>query len=143
MIRYALKCSNDHRFESWFQSAVSFDWLASKGHLSCAVCGAETVQKDMMAPTVRHAPATVREARGSLTLPNTEIEKAIVELRRKVAENADYVGSDFATIARAIHEGDAPERAIWGEARPDEARALLEDGVPVAPLPFLPTNKAN
>ena len=149
MIRYALKCSNDHRFESWFQSAVAYERLETSGYLACAICGDQAVAKDLMAPALR----PVRKAAGhgdgapaagpSLALPNSDIEKAIAELRQKVEENADYVGTDFATLARAIHEGDAPERAIWGEARPEDARALMEDGVPVAPLPFLPTRKAN
>ena len=79
----------------------------------------------------------------TLTLPTTDLEREIAALRRKVEENADYVGADFATLARAIHDGDAPERSIWGEARPDQARALIEDGIPVAPLPFMPSRKAN
>jgi hypothetical protein len=64
-------------------------------------------------------------------------------MRRYIEENSDYVGADFATEARAMHEGNAPERAIHGEARLDEARALLEDGIPVAPLPFKPSRKIN
>ena len=64
-------------------------------------------------------------------------------MRRHVEENSDYVGLSFAAEARKIHEGEAPERNIWGEAKPDEAKALIEDGIPVAPLPFLPKRQAN
>jgi hypothetical protein len=71
----------------------------------------------------------------------TEREKALAELRRAVEENSEYVGLSFAAEARAIHDGDAPERPIWGEAKPAEAKALIEDGIPVAPLPFLPHRK--
>ena len=67
----------------------------------------------------------------------------MIELKRKVQENSEYVGSDFATEARKIHDGDAPERSIYGEAEPEEARKLVEDGVPVAPLPFIPSRKTN
>ena len=75
--------------------------------------------------------------------PASEVEKAIATLRRQVEENSEYVGPDFAAEARAIHDGDAPERSIYGEARADEARRLIDDGIAVAPLPFLPQRKAN
>ena len=64
-------------------------------------------------------------------------------MRRQVEDNSEYVGLNFATEARAIHDGDKPNRAIYGEARADEARKLIEDGVPVAPLPFMPRRKTN
>ena len=67
----------------------------------------------------------------------------IAALRRQIEENSEYVGMNFAAEARAIHAGDAPERAIHGEAKPDEARAMIEEGLPVAPLPFLPARKVN
>ena len=72
-----------------------------------------------------------------------ELEQALAALRRQVEENSEYVGGSFAAEARRIHEGEAPERAIYGEAKPDEARQLIEDGVQIAPLPFLPRRKAN
>ncbi|MFW8634523.1 DUF1178 family protein [Cribrihabitans pelagius] len=81
--------------------------------------------------------------RGLLSRPTGALETAIAELRRKVEANSDYVGKDFASEARAMHLGEAPERAIHGEARPDEARALIEEGVPVLPLPFKPGRKSN
>ncbi|MFZ1469866.1 MAG: DUF1178 family protein [Paracoccaceae bacterium] len=77
------------------------------------------------------------------TPAQAELEKALIELRRQVEANSDYVGLNFAAEARRIHYGDAPERAIYGEARPEDARQLIEDGVPVAPLPFLPRRKTN
>ncbi|OIQ43753.1 MAG: hypothetical protein BM558_10585 [Roseobacter sp. MedPE-SW] len=84
---------------------------------------------------------------GALSAPQSgqagEMEKALGELRRKVEENSDYVGRDFATEARAMHLGDAPERAIYGEAKPEEAKALIDDGVPVLPLPFGRGRKTN
>ncbi len=74
---------------------------------------------------------------------DTDAEAALAALRREVEENADYVGLNFVAEARAMHEGDLPSRSIYGEARIDEARKLLEDGVPVAPLPFRPIRKVN
>lgn len=139
MIRYALTCANRHDFESWFASAEAFDALAGAGHLSCPDCGSAEVKKALMAPGV----STRKEGPPDLRAPATDRERALAELRRKVEENADYVGLNFATEARAIHEGDAPARSIWGEAALEDAKALLEDGVPVAPLPGLPRSKTN
>lgn len=146
MIRFTLRCDNDHRFESWFQSGSAFDRLVAGGHVACTVCGSEKVEKAMMAPQVNsgeasEAPEEAKPPR--LQQPASKAEEALAEFRRKVEESSDYVGGDFAREARAIHDGEAPERAIYGEARVDEARKLLEDGVPVAPLPFLPNRKAN
>ncbi|NIZ61477.1 DUF1178 domain-containing protein [Sedimentitalea sp. CY04] len=91
------------------------------------------------ADPVADKPSTV----GALSQPATETEKAIAELRRKVEDNSDYVGKDFVTQARAMYEGDAPGRAIHGEAKLDEAKALIEEGIPVLPLPFRPNRKTN
>lgn len=78
-----------------------------------------------------------------LSQPANPAEQALAELRKKVEDNADYVGQDFAAEARAMHLGDAPARSIYGEAGLDEAKQLVEDGVPVTPLPFRPNRKIN
>lgn len=147
MIQYSLKCSRGHTFDSWFQSADAYDKLASAGMVTCVVCGDANVEKAIMTPRVRPARnAQTPEQRDNsidTATPSPDIEKVLADLRRKVEENSDYVGKDFAKEARKIHLGDAPERAIYGEAKPDEAKALIEDGVPVSPLPFLPTRKTN
>ena len=155
MIRYSLKCAHGHEFDSWFQSADAFDSLMSAGMVTCAVCGTKEVNKSLMAPRVRPArnavakPDTraqepeVPQKAGALSAPASPQEQALAQLKRHVEENSDYVGMNFAAEARKMHDGDAPERAIHGEAKPEEARKLIEDGVPVAPLPFLPTRKAN
>ncbi len=135
MIRFTLKCENDHGFESWFQSGTAFDGLQRAGHVSCPVCGSIAVEKALMAPAVRTAEKT--------PAPTPEVQEALAALRRHVEENSDYVGMNFAAEARAIHAGEAEPRSIYGEARIDEARSLLEEGVPVAPLPFLPQRKVN
>jgi hypothetical protein len=178
MIRYALKCSEGHSFESWFQSASAYDKLAAAGMVTCAVCGSASVQKAIMTPRVRPArsavsglgetPTASSAAAGagaqspdpgpaapladapaspqlttSLSAPNSPLERAVSELRKQVEANSSYVGGKFAQEARAMHLGDAPERAIHGEAKPEEARALLEEGVPLVPLPFLSSRKTN
>ncbi|MGX0903389.1 hypothetical protein ACSSV8_001966 [Roseovarius sp. MBR-79] len=134
MIRFSLKCDAGHRFDSWFQSAEAFDRLSASGMLACAICGSAAVEKALMAPQVQNARAD--------TAPHPA-EQALAELRRRIEETADYVGPRFASEARDMHDGVVPERAIYGEARPDEARRLIEDGIPVAPLPFTPRRKSN
>lgn len=132
MIRYALKCTQGHSFETWFQSADAFQAQSERGLVSCAVCGSSEVEKALMAPKV-----------GGLSEPATALEGRIAALRRKVEAEATYVGGRFAAEARAIHEHKVPDRAIYGEANAAEIKGLLEDGVPVAPLPFRPKAKAN
>lgn len=136
MVRYSLSCADGHRFESWFQSANAYDDLAARGLLSCAECGSSKVEKALMAPTVS-------SGREDLAKPQHPREAMLAAMRRHVEENSDYVGLSFAAEARKIHAGESPERNIWGEAKPDEAKALLEEGIPVAPLPFVPKRQAN
>lgn len=167
MIQYSLKCDKGHRFDSWFQSAAGFDKLQSAGMVACAICGSTHVEKALMAPSVRdsrRAPAPTSEQTpeqapeqtpeqapeaaktqrpGPLSAPSGTAEQALAELKRHVEKNSEYVGLNFVREARQMHEGTAPERPIYGEAKPDEARKLIEDGVPVAPLPFLPNRKSN
>ncbi|HAY92078.1 MAG TPA: DUF1178 domain-containing protein [Rhodobacteraceae bacterium] len=143
MIQYSLKCENDHSFDSWFASADAYDKLADNGMVSCAVCGSTKVSKAIMAPRVRTTKG--KEAPVAPTLPTEKsaAEQAMAEMRAKVEQNSEYVGTNFATEARSMHLGDAPERAIYGEAKPEEAKSLIEDGIPVTPLPFMPTRKSN
>ena len=141
MIRYSLTCTKDHGFESWFASASAFDALKGAGHVTCPVCGSSGVEKTLMAPAVR--PARKAGEKAKLTEPQNDLEAALAEMRRQVEANSDYVGLNFVAEARRMHEGEIDERSIYGEAKPEEARALLEDGVPVAPLPFMPPRKAN
>jgi hypothetical protein len=129
MIRYALRCDRAHRFESWFGSSADFDRLHAAGMVSCAICGSAGVSKDLMAPAVS-APAP------SLAAAASPAEQALAELRRRIEATSEDVGRDFPQEARAIHEGDSPRRSIIGEATPAEARALADDGVPVARLPW-------
>jgi len=147
MIRYSLKCANGHQFESWFQSADAFDKVKSANMVACPDCGDTLVTKAIMAPKVRTARGAAQtpidEPSKPLSTAVTEQEKALAKLKSEIEANSDYVGMNFAKEARAIHEGDAPARAIYGEAKPEEAKSLIEDGVPVAPLPFTPNRKTN
>ena len=157
MIRYTLRCDRDHSFDSWFQSADAFDKLSGAEMVACAVCGSTAVEKAPMAPQVRTARASGGAADANtdtetdtgaveprpLSSPASPAEQALAELRRRIEAGSDDVGRNFAREARRIHAGEAPERAIRGEARPDEARALIEDGIPVTPLPWPSQRKTN
>ncbi|WP_426031449.1 DUF1178 family protein [Cypionkella sp. TWP1-2-1b2] len=144
MISYSLRCSKFHGFDSWFQSAAGYESLAGAGRISCPICGDTTIEKTLMAPAVRPARNAGEAAiKPKLSAPATELEAALAELRRQVEANSEYVGLNFAAEARRMHDGDIDPRAIYGEAKPAEARALIEDGVPVAPLPFMPPRKTN
>ncbi len=139
MILYALHCQAEHRFESWFQSAAAFDGLLAARLLNCPVCGGTGVAKSLMAPMVHPGP----QSKPSLQGPATEQEVALAALRARIEANSDYVGMNFVAQARAMHEGSVPERSIYGEARPEEAIKLLQEGIRVAPLPFMPSRKTN
>ncbi|NRB00403.1 MAG: DUF1178 family protein [Rhodobacteraceae bacterium] len=144
MIRYSLKCEHDHSFESWFQSAEAFDTLLKTGMVVCPECQSTAVTKTLMAPQVQAARKKADAPTGPLSAPPEDPRAAAIEeIRAHVEANSDYVGMKFADEARAMHDGDVPNRAIYGEAKPEEAKKLLEDGVPVAPLPFVPRNKTN
>lgn len=158
MIRYTLKCSNDHRFDSWFRSADAFEALMKSSRITCPECGSGQVDKALMAPQVRPGrkqPSAASEAPpvpateapppapAPLSAPANVREARIAEFRKLLETKSEYVGLRFAAEARKIHSGESPGRMIHGEAKPEEARALLEEGVPVAPLPFLPARKVN
>lgn len=129
MIRYSLLCGDDHAFEGWFRNFADYDAQLEAGALFCPLCGNVDVRKAPMAPAV--IGRGKREEGQDLQGQDDKLRK----LREHVREHFDYVGEGFAHEARAMHEGDAPERAIWGEASVADAVELIESGAPVAPLP--------
>lgn len=130
MIRYSLRCADGHDFEGWFRSSADYEVQSSACEVACPECGSDTVEKAPMAPAVSR-----RDAAPSLDDPRLA---RLVALRRHVEQNFENVGDRFVKEARAIYEGNAEDRGIYGEARLDEVRELIEDGVPVAPLPDVP-----
>jgi hypothetical protein len=139
MIRYALACEAGHEFEGWFSASGDFDDQAGKGQLACPVCDTHAVRKQIMAPAV--AGATKRDLEPSPAAKRAVMMEVMGKVRAHVQANFDYVGDSFATEARAIHEGRSEERSIYGEATPTQVKALVADGVPVAPLPPEPPKK--
>lgn len=134
MIRFTLTCPNDHSFDSWFRSGDDCDRLLDTKQVACPTCGNDTPHKALMAPPVRTTKPTLKNS------PDAE---KIATIRRTVEANADDVGTQFATQARAMHDGDMAERAIYGQASGADAQKLIADGVPVLSLPFIPTKKTN
>jgi hypothetical protein len=144
MIRFTLSCDKGHMFESWFASGAACDTLLASALVACVECGSSKLSKAPMAPALRKDRGkSGAQGEPILTQPSSELERALAVMRQHVEQNSEYVGMNFAAEARAIHDGDAPERAIWGEAHRDDAKKLLEDGVPVAQLPFVPTRRVN
>ena len=134
MIRYTLKCKKGHSFESWFKGSDAFDTLLKAGQVTCAVCGTSKVEKSIMAPSVGGGSP---EEDAPLSKPQSPAEAALVQMRQHLRENSDYVGKEFADEARRIHIGESEQRGIWGEATPDDAKALKDEGIPVAPIPWM------
>jgi hypothetical protein len=141
MIVFDLACEQGHVFEAWFGSSADYESQRERGLVSCAICGAREVSKAVMAPNVgakgNRATAVLPMRSGSP--PPAELKAALAALAKaqaKALEGSEHVGGRFGGEARAIHDGDAPERAIHGQATAEEAKALVEDGVPVLPLPL-------
>ena len=143
MIRYALACDQAHEFEGWFARSADFDDQAAGGLLECPLCGSRAVKKQIMAPAVAGAKKRDVSLQGGAPDGRREMMMAaMAQVRRHVEDNFDYVGDTFAREARAIHEGKSEERGIYGEATRAEVKGLVEDGVPVAPLPPEPAKKS-
>lgn len=162
MIRYALRCERDHDFESWFQSSSAYDSQVKRKLVTCPICGSAKVDKAIMAPrivgkkgrgraTPPPEPATTTAtaapeaaAPGSTSLmmaQERELRSKLKELRDHIVKNADNVGERFANEARAMHYGDKEHRPIYGEASPEEAKSLIDEGIEVSPLPTLPEDR--
>ena len=134
MIKYALTCDHDHGFEGCFGSSSDYDDQAARGLLDCPICGSKTVRKQIMSPAV--AGTKAQKASPEPTAAMREMMMtAMGEVRRQVEDNFDYVGDSFAREARDIHDGKSEERGIYGEATPQQVKALVKDGIQVAPLP--------
>jgi hypothetical protein len=159
MIHYNLRCERGHGFESWFQSSAAYESQEKRKLVNCPVCGSAKVERAIMAPQIvskksrDRAPAPAPApaiAPTDVTAPaptpllmaqERELRAKIKELRDHIVKNADNVGERFPNEARKMHYGDIEHRPIYGEASPDEARSLIEEGVEVSPLPVLPDDR--
>jgi hypothetical protein len=159
VIRYALVCERRHAFESWFADSAVYDKQSARGLVTCPACGSAKVEKAIMAPALGRGskkksiaapePSTPADAvpteAGSEPTPvamisqhERELRSKLKELREHLVKNADYVGPKFPEEARRMHYGEIDHRSIYGEASPDEAKSLHEEGIEFHPLPRLP-----
>ncbi len=151
MIVFDLKCSNAHVFEAWFGSSSDYETQQDRGLVSCPICGAEDVEKAVMAPAVgtkgnrrSTTPAKPVDIGRDSAVPvaggDPEIAKAMLQtladMQKKILDQSEYVGSKFADEARAIHHGEAEMRGIYGETTPEDAAALEDEGIDAMPLLF-------
>jgi len=155
MIVFDLACPSAHVFEIWFGSTADYEGQKARGLIVCPYCGSSEVEKAVMAPRVAaksnqrseavQLPAPTpspptSEATPMASMPSPEafktMVKAMAEVQAKMLEGSDYVGSRFADEARAMHLGETDHRPIHGQTTVAEAKALIEEGVPVAPLPM-------
>ena len=156
MIRYALSCQKGHGFESWFKSSADYDKQAARGLIGCPLCGSTKIGKAIMAPGVARsapreapapqvpAPAAAPEPRAPVAMlseKERELRAKLKELREHVTKNADYVGTKFPEEARKMHYGEIEHRSIYGEASPQDAKELHEEGIEFHPLPVLPDER--
>jgi hypothetical protein len=159
MIRYSLLCDNAHEFESWFANSGAFDEQSERGLVACPFCDSAHVTKAIMSPRVaRTDRALVLPAPEATTsdAPKPPEEKRPValfdekhaalrnmmrELHGKIMETTVDVGSRFPEEARRIHDGETPEQPIRGQATAEEAKALLDEGIGILPIPTLPDER--
>ena len=134
MIRYQLRCAEDHQFEAWFRDSATYDQQEAEGAIACPLCGDDQVSKAIMAPAIGRS----REAAETAMKAKQDALRQLAELRRKVEENCDYVVPQFAEEARKIHYGEVETRAIYGETTPTEAEELTDEGIGFATIPWLP-----
>jgi len=160
MIRYALACDQGHDFESWFADSAAYDKQAKRRLIACPHCGSAKVEKAIMAPRLAgnrkgaapievpaEAPAETTGAApekapvAMISPQERELRAKLKELREHLTQNADNVGAKFPEEARKMHYGEIEHRSIYGEATPDDAKALAEEGIEFHPLPILPDER--
>ncbi|MCB1508214.1 MAG: DUF1178 family protein [Hyphomicrobiaceae bacterium] len=160
MIRYQLICDDGHRFDAWFRSSGDCDRQLGAGLAECPHCGSPEISKALMAPSLNAREETVREVvaapetarpegvpardavvAGEAARELAELRERMRALREDVMAKAEHVGTRFPEEARRIHYGEREAAGIWGEATPDEARSLAEEGIAFAPLPIFPDER--
>ena len=159
MIRYTLSCERGHEFESWFANSEAYDKQAKRKLVTCPICNSAKVEKTIMAPNLASSlartdivepppppiapspPAPAKAPVAMMSPVERELRQKLKELRDHVTKNATNVGAKFPEEARKIHYGETEHRSIYGEASPEEAKALHEEGIEFHPLPMLPDDK--
>lgn len=140
MIKYSLGCSNQHRFEAWFRSGDAFERQARRQLVVCPDCGSTNIEKAPMAPALLKAERARTHSAPADATPKPSLAD-LRRLRNEILAKSEDVGKDFAGEARRMHFGEAEERSIRGEATVEDARALIDDGVPFGLVPPLPEDQ--
>lgn len=152
MIHYQLRCSQAHEFDGWFKDSAAFEKQARRGLVECPECGDTGVGRALMAPAVPKKGRAAAVAAPPAQPPTTpavppkatsgpmpaQVFAMLQRMRSEVEKNCDYVGGQFADEARKIHSGESEKRGIYGEATPEQAEALAEDGIEVSSIPWVP-----
>jgi hypothetical protein len=158
MIKYALVCERKHTFEVWFSDSADYDKQRKRGLVTCPACDTKKVEKAIMAPALGsgtkkrsgrsqtrtsspEAVASAPEPVAMISPQEQEFRAKLKELRDHLTANADNVGKKFPEEARKMHYGEAEHRSIYGEASPDEAKELHDEGIEFHPLPVLPDER--
>jgi hypothetical protein len=150
MIHYDLRCSHDHGFDGWFKDSAAFEKQARRGLVECPQCGDAKIERALMTPAVakRQAlpvpmpppaqPAAPPQAMAAAGALPDHMRAMLQRMRAEVEKHCDYVGPQFAEEARKIHRGESDKRGIYGEASPEQAEALSEEGIEIAQIPWVP-----
>src|SRR5215204_901412 len=136
MILFTLRCSSGHEFEAWFRDGDGFEAQQKAGEIACPDCGETQCEKALMAPNI------ARSRKNAPPMSPAQMRAALVELRRQVETNCDYVGERFAEEARKIHYGEADPHAIYGEATAEESHELTEEGISFGRIPWVSPSDA-
>jgi hypothetical protein len=153
MILYQLRCGKDHSFEAWFKDGQTCERQLARKTVECPTCGSRKVTKALMAPRISgsekkqqsaNLPANVPASQSNqpMSVMASAMRQHLQEVRSKVEANCDYVGDKFADEARKIHYGETEARGIYGEATDQQHQELVEEGVEVARIPWLPRSDA-
>lgn len=142
MIRYDLICDRGHEFDGWFSDSAAYDKLAAGALVTCSHCGSTKVDKQLMTPGVpAKANRKAEPSQQMVAAPDPKLKAMMAmmrEMRKHVEANSEHVGDRFAEEARKIHYGETEKRGIYGQATADDAKALIDEGIEVHPLPRLP-----
>jgi hypothetical protein len=148
VIRYSLICASGHAFESWFANSKACDAQMKRKLVACPVCDSTKVEKAIMAPSLitskrkrERAPEAKPQPAALLSEKDREVRALLKSLHEHVKQNAEHVGEKFPKLAREMHYGETEKRSIYGDAKPEEVRSLVEEGVEVQPLPILPEDR--
>jgi hypothetical protein len=150
MIHYDLRCGQDHAFDGWFKDSAAFERLAKRGLVECPQCGDVKVERALMRPAVARrqalpVPAPAPSPQSPPPSPEVaggklpaHMRAMLQKMRAEVEKHCDYVGPQFAEEARKIHRGESDKRGIYGEASPEQAEALADEGIEVSQIPWVP-----